>query len=257
MDNIRFIFWEGLKVLTLVLLGLLATKSVASLGSREQGRESKRLPILKGLLYSPILILAALGAVCAGNDVAAEVYDWTSQGSLARSQLGRAYDNAVRAVRIRPGVIRYWRQVVLAKIAAHQFESALDDRPAFEWLSNGSPDEEDAYRFALCDFYLGRYDSVISATQQLIAQNPRYAAPYVLEGLSQTAKGKYDEAEKAFLAVLQIYPNHQAAVEGLAHTYFLWGKRTAATSVLNETAKYAFPPDAKKRFEDLKAIYAQ
>jgi tetratricopeptide (TPR) repeat protein len=257
VDNIRFIFWEGLKVLTLVLLGFLAAKSVASLDPSEQGMAPKRFSIVKSGLYCLILILVVLGAICAGNDVAAEVYHWTSQANLDHSQPARAYDNAVRAVRVRPGNLRYWRQVVLAKIGLHQFESALDDRPAFESLTKGSLDEEDAYRFILCDFHLGRYESVVRAAQKLIDLNPRYAAPYILQGLSDTALGKYDQAEKAFLAVLQIYPNHQAAVEGLAHTYFLWGKRSAATDVLTETAKYAFPPEARKRFEDLKAIYAQ
>jgi cytochrome c-type biogenesis protein CcmH/NrfG len=92
---------------------------------------------------------------------------------------------------------------------------------------------------------------------RLIRQNPAYAAPYVLQGLAYTAEKKYPEAQQSFLGVLQIFPNNQAAVEGLARAFYLGGDRQRARAVLDETAKFPFPPPARERFEALKGLYDQ
>ena len=70
MEVIRFVFWEAVKVLALVFLGLVATKAVAALIVRKAW--------MKPALYALILALAGLGAWEAGNDVAAEVYMWSA-----------------------------------------------------------------------------------------------------------------------------------------------------------------------------------
>jgi len=115
----------------------------------------------------------------------------------------------------------------------------------------------DEYQFALCSYFLGQYDQVVATTLRLIRQNPSYAAPYVLQGLTYIAEQKYPEAEQSFLAVLQIFPNNQAAVEGLARSYYLGGDRQRALGVLAETAKFPFSEPARQRFEALKGLYDQ
>jgi len=257
VEKISFIFWEAIKVLSLALLALLAAKAVASLPSWGTDGTIKRPWWVKGVLYSAILILVLLGAWNVGHDVAAESYLWASQDNMEHSQFVKAYTNALRAVRLRPGVVRYWRALVAAKVYLQQFESALDDLPALQAVNDGELDEKDSYRFAACYFFLVRYDKAISLTQQLIRDNRFYASPYVLQGMAYTALRKYSQAEQTFLAVLQMFPDHQAAVEGLAHAYFLAGNRARALAVLNETTKYHFSPEAKKRFEALKGLYGQ
>ena len=252
METIKFIFWEAMKALGLVFVGLLAVKTAANL---KYGTGWLRW--LKGGLYVLILGLTLLGARTVGYDVAAQVYLSASQDELTHARYPRAYDNALRAVQLRPGSLRCWRQLALTKIYLRQFASLLDDMPAFQSLAGGKLDEEDAYRFALCYFYLADYDKVLQLTRQLISQNRFYAAPYVLEGLAYTAQKKYHDAELTFLNVLQMFPTHEAAVEGLAHAYFLDGNRAGAVAVLNLTSKHAFPSDARQRFEALKALYAQ
>jgi tetratricopeptide (TPR) repeat protein len=252
METIKFIFWEAMKVLGLVFVGLLAVKTVANMKYRVGW-----LRWLKGALYALISGLTLLGARTVGYDVAAQVYLSASQDELTHAQYSRAYDNALRAVQLRPGSLRCWRALALTKIYLRQFASLLDDMPAFQSLAGGKLDEEDAYRFALCYFYLADYDKVLPLTRKLISQNRFYAAPYVLEGLAYTAQKKYRDAELTFLDVLQMFPTHEAAVEGLAHAYFLDGNRAGAITVLNLTSKHAFPSDARQRFEALKALYAQ
>jgi tetratricopeptide (TPR) repeat protein len=257
VEKIHFIFWEAMKVLGLAFLGLLAAKAVASLAPPEDSHRRQRLGRVKMFLYAAILAMAVWGARNVGYNVAAEAYLWASRDNLAHSEYAKAYVNALRAVQLRPGVLRYWRGLVVSKVHAWQFESALADLPVLRAVSGGDLDEEDSYRFAVCHYLLGQYDETISSTQTLIERNRFYAAPYVLQGAAYTAQKKYPEAERVYLAVLQIFPNHAAAVEGLAHVYFLEGNRARALSVLNETAKYQFPPEARKRFEALKGLYAQ
>ena len=219
MELIRFIFWEAAKVLGLVFLGMVSAKAVAALTVHKSW--------IKLPLYALILGLAGLGAWYAGNDVAAQVYMWSCDSNLDQGDRVKAYSNATQAVSLRPNNLSYWHSLMQAKIHLNQLQSVLDDEPAVRALSNGNLDEEDEYQFALCWFFLGQYDKVVATTLRLIRQNPSYAAPYVLQGLAYTAEKKYPEAQQSFLAVLQIFPNNQAAVEGSGARLLSW-RRSAA-----------------------------
>jgi tetratricopeptide (TPR) repeat protein len=249
MEILRYVFWEAVKILGLIFLGLLSAKTVASL--------SMRRAWVKPTLYALILALAALGAWILGNDMAAEVYMWSSDSNLRDGDLAKGYSNALQAVTLRPANVHYWRTLVESKIRLEQLQSALDDEPAMRALGDGKLDEVDDYQFALCSFFLGKYDPVIATTQRLIRQNPSYAAPYVLQGLTYTAERNYPEAEQSFTTILQNFPTHQAAVEGLARAYYLSGDRKHALAVLDETTNYPFPADVRQRFEALKGFYGQ
>ncbi len=257
MDLLRFVFWEAMKILCLAFLGLLAAKAVGNLPMAVEGSGRGGSSKLKITLYVAVLALAVLGAWRVGYDVAAEAYTSASQSNLQRGEYLKAYSNALSAVEIRPGQIRYWRALAMAKLYLRQFSSLLADEPAFRALSGGGLDEADAYRFTLCHFLMGEYQPVIASTEELIRQNPAYAAPYVLQGLSYTAMKNYPAAERSFLAVLEQFPVNQAAVEGLAHAYFLEGNRTRARQALSETVKFPFPPEARKRFDALRELYGQ
>jgi tetratricopeptide (TPR) repeat protein len=257
VEAFRFIFWEAMKVLALIFAGLLAAKSVAGMAAGERTDKAKQLRLLKALCYVTILALVFLGAWNVGYDVAAESYFWASGDNVERKQFAKAYVTALRAVEIRPANLGYWRALVLAKIYLHQFASALDDAPALQSLNGGDLNSADAYRLVVCCLARAQYSQVVTMTQRLIQRNPLYAAPYVLQGMAYTAQKQYSEAERSFRQALQIFPNHQAAVEGLAHAYFLAGYTSQALAVLNETAKCPFSPEARKRFEALKALYAQ
>lgn len=252
METVRFLFWEVIEALSLALLGLVATKAVAGLAKGPGSRRGVQVA-----LYAVIAALVALGARTIGYDAAAQLYLSAGRDSIAHTEYLKAYENALQAVELRPGSLRYWRALTLAKMALRQFQSAVDDLPAYESLTGGQLDEEDDYRFTLCYFYLTQYDRVLALTKKLISQNRFYAAPYVLQGLVYTAEKKYRDAELSFLDVLQTFPSHQAAVEGLAHAYFLDGNRAAALEVLDQTSRHSFSPEARKRFKALKALYVQ
>jgi len=249
MEIIRFVFWEAVKIIGLVFLGLVATKAVAGLAAPKAW--------IKPALYALIMALAAVGAWEAGNDVAAQGYVWSCNSNLERGDLSKAYSNALQAVRLRPKNLSYWQTLIQVKTRLQQFQSVLDDEPAVRALSNGDLDELDEYQYALCSYFLGQYDKVVATTLRLIRQNPAYASPYVLQGLAYTAEKKYPEAQQSFLAVLQIFPNNQGAVEGLARAFYLGGNRQKALTVLDETAKFPFPPPVRQRFEALKGLYDQ
>src|SRR5579862_2181500 len=87
VEIIRFAFWEAVKVLALVLLTLVCVKSVATLRLRRTW--------MKLALNALVIIFAGLGAWYAGNDVAAQVYMWSSQSSIGRDDLVKAYSNAM------------------------------------------------------------------------------------------------------------------------------------------------------------------
>jgi tetratricopeptide (TPR) repeat protein len=247
MEIVRFVFWEAAKILGLVFLGMVSAKAVAGLVTPKAW--------MKTVLYSLIVAFAMLGAWFAGNDVAAEVYMWTSNRDAGN--LVKSYANAYQAVRMRPNNLSYWHSLQRTKMNMRQLESVLEDEPAVTALSGGTLDEEDEYQFSLCEFFLGHYDKVVASTLRLIRQNPSYAAPYVLQGLAYTAAKKYPEAQQSFTAVLQIFPNNQAAVENLARAYYLGGDRQKALGVLNETSKFAFGPAERQRFDALKGLYDQ
>ena len=249
MELIKFIFWEAAKILALVFLGLVCAKSAAQV---VVGRAWT-----KTALYAVILGMVGLGAWYTGNDVAAETYAVSSGNYLNRGDLFKAYSNAMQAVSLRPNNLTYWRVLIQTKIRLQQLQSVLDDEPAVRALSGGSLDEEDEYDYALCAYFLGQYDRVAATCLRLIRQNPAYAAPYVLQGLAYTAQKKYLEAQQSFIAVLQLFPSNQAAVENLARAYYLGGDRQRALGVLDETTKYSFPPAARQRFLALKGLYEQ
>ena len=246
MEQLRFIFWELLKILGVAFTSLLAAKAVAS-----------RLARAKPWLYAVILALVGFGAWNLGYDIAAEVYYWASLSDAQNSRLSNAYLNSLQAVGLRPGVPRYWQALEAAKFSLGQFASVIDDLPAIQRLTGGDLDEVNSYRFAVCLFALGRYDEALSITERVISQNRFYMPPYILQGNVLTAQRKYSEAQQAFVAVLRILPTDQAAVEGLAHAYFLEGNRQQALKVLNETSKLPFSAEAQKRFEALKGLYGQ
>jgi tetratricopeptide (TPR) repeat protein len=257
MEMARFIFWTALKTLSLVFLGLLAAKAVAGLRVPGGAGQANRLGAVRGVLYLLILLPVILGARDVGNEVAARNYVWTSEENLAQGQLAKAYANALRAVELRPGMLGHWQLLARVKLALRQFASVVADMPAIQSLSGGKLDEDDAYRLAAAYYFLGQHEKVYPLTQQMIRDNHMYAAAYVLQGYSYLAQKKYPEAEKTFLEVLQLFPTQQSAVEGLAHAHFLAGNTAAALDVLDQTAKFPFPPEARKRFEALKALYAQ
>jgi tetratricopeptide (TPR) repeat protein len=257
MEVVHFAFWEAIKVLALALLGLLAAKVVANLRPPMSEAGSGQLRRIKAGLYLLILALVMVGAWNTAYDVAAEVYYWANQDYLDRKAYPQAYLDALRAVQLRPGVLRYWRALLTSKMYVGQFVSALEDRPALESLSGGSLDEGDAYQFALCSYFLAKYEDVERETQRLIQQSPHYVASYVLQGLAYTAQRKFHEAEQSYEDALRFQPNSQVAVEGLVHAYFLDGDRARALAVLEETATRPFSAEARKRFEALKGLYVQ
>jgi tetratricopeptide (TPR) repeat protein len=256
VNEIRFIFWEVLKTVALILLALLSAKAIGGLRTGATDT-TQRLRIMRGLLYFVLLALVAVGALGIGDDVAAELYFRASGSNLDRSQVAQAYNNALSAVRLRPSVLRYWQMLATTKLRQGQFESLVEDQPALQALSHGRLEESDAMRCALARFFLGQYAQVIPLTQELIRNNRLYAAPYVLQGNTFLALKNYPEAERSFLEVLQIFPRQADAVEGLAHVHFVAGDTRRALAVLDETTRYSFPPEARKRFASLKALYAQ
>jgi tetratricopeptide (TPR) repeat protein len=257
VNEIRFVFWEVMKTVALILLALLSAKAIGGIRTGGMPDTGRRLRFARGLLYLVLLALVAVGALGIGDDVAAELYFTASGGNLDRSQVGQAYNNALSAVRLRPGVLRYWQMLAATKLRQGQFRSLLEDQKTLQALSSGRLEESDEMRCALAQFFLGQYEQVIPLTRQLIHNNRYYAAPYVLQGNTFLALKNYPEAERSFLEVLQILPSQEDAVEGLAHAHFLAGDTRQALAVLDETARHPFPPEARKRFASLKALYAE
>jgi tetratricopeptide (TPR) repeat protein len=257
VNEIRFVFWEVMKTVALILLALLSAKAIGGLRNGGVPDTGRRLRLVRGLLYFVLLALVAVGALGIGDDVAAELYFAASGDNLDRSQVGQAYNNALSAVRLRPNVLRYWQMLAVTKLRQGQFKSLLEDQRTLQALSAGRLEESDAMRCALAQFFLGQYEQVIPLTRELIHNNRFYAAPYVLQGNTFLALKNYPEAERSFLEVLQILPSQEDAVEGLAHAHFLAGDTRQALAVLDQTARHPFPPEARKRFASLKALYAQ
>jgi tetratricopeptide (TPR) repeat protein len=257
VNEIRFIFWEFMKTVALILLALLSAKAITGMRTGSTPERSRQLRWVRGVLYAVLVALVAVGALDIGHDAAAELYFTASGDNLDRLQVAQAYNNAMSAVRLRPGVLRYWQMLEAIKLRQGQFLSLLEDQPTLQVLNHGRLEQSDAMRCALARFFLGQYEQVIPLTRELIQHNRFYAAPYVLQGNTFLALKDYPEAERSFLEVLQIFPSQEDAVEGLSHTHFLRGDRRQALAVLNETDRHPFPPEARKRFASLKALYAQ
>lgn len=250
MEFARFLFIAGIKGLGILFLALLASKAVGSL----KGERAKASPV-QWALNGLILGLVVWGAMTLGYDLAAETYVRASGRNLAERNGNQALINAQRAVALRPGNIGYWQTLSEIKFAQKQYASTLADAPALKALSGGKLEESDAYRLAVCHYLLGEYGQVHPLTQALLHDNPAYAAPQVLEGYTLLAEKRPDEASKVFLEVLRMYPSQQSAVEGLAHAQYLSGNRASALSVLDQTSRYPFAPEARRRFEALKGLY--
>ena len=197
-----------------------------------------------------------LGARGVGTDTSAGIHALASEDDLRHSRLDSAYSNALRAVELRPGIIIYWNDLSASKFLHGQFESVLEDEPILSALNGGKLDDETALRFAYCHYFLGQYDQVFPLTGQVIRDSGYNPVPYVLEGMTYMSQKEFARAEQRFLDVLQFAPVQQAAVEGLAHTHFLMGDPVGALEVLNQAQKFPFPPEARQRFNALKAFYA-
>ena len=257
MEQVRFIFFELLKILGVAFTSLLAVKGVASLKAAEENTLANRLARAKPWLYAVILALVVFGAWNLGYDIAAEVYYWASLGDAQNSRPARGYLNSLQAVVLRPGVPRYWQSLESAKFSLGQWASVVDDRSALQRVVGQELDEVDSYRVAVCLFFLGRYDEALRITERLVAQNAFYLPPYILQGHVLLAQRKFGDAQQAFLSALRVLPTDQGAVEGLAHAYFLEGSRQQALKVLEDTSKFPFSIEAQKRFEALKGLYGQ
>jgi tetratricopeptide (TPR) repeat protein len=257
VEQVRFIFWELLKILGVAFVSLLAVKGVASLKATAEGTLASRLADAKLWFYALILALVVLGARNLGYDIAAEVYYWTALSDAQHSRAAKSYLNSLQAVVLRPGIPRYWQALESAKFSLGQWASVVDDSPALQRVTGRDLDEVDSYRLAVSLFFLGRYDEARRITERLVAQNRLYLPPYILQGHVLTAQGKYGEAQQTFQAALNVLPTDRAAVEGLAHAYFLEGNRQQALKILEDTTKFPFPIEAQKRFAALKGLYGQ
>ena len=255
MNELQFTLAESLKALALLFLALFATKALEAMP-----RASDRAARYRLIRTAGYALTAALAIWCArglGIEVSAGVHNFAAAAALSRQEPGRAYTNALRAVELRPGVVAHWENLERSKITLRQFASALRDESALTAASGGELDEADALLYAWCHYDVGDYDRALAGTEALIHKNPYFAAPYVLKGMVRIAEKDFDQAEKTFLAVLQMFPDDPQAVEGLAHAYYLSGNRVRAEEVLRQTEQYSFPPAARRRIEELKRLYAQ
>jgi tetratricopeptide (TPR) repeat protein len=257
LEQVRFIFWELLKILGVSFVSLLAVKGVASLKVTENDALASRLARARVLLYALVLAMAAFGAWNFGYDIAAEVYYRSSLSDAQPARPAKNYLNALQAVQLRPGILRYWQALESAKFKFGQWASVVDDMPAMQRVAGRDLDEVDSYRVAVSLYYLGRYDEASRVTERLIRQNRLYLPPLILQGHILIAQRKYGEAERVLVSALNVLPTDQLAVEGLAHAYFLDGNRQQALQVLEETSRFPFPAEAQKRFEALKGLYGQ
>jgi len=255
MEIPHFIFWEGLKAVSLIFLALLAAKIIIVLKFKRQGARTQIA--IKAALLLVLLVTAAFGARSLGYDTAAELYYLAAFKNFQQGHIRLAYSNSMRAVRLRPGELRYWQMLERIKIKGHQFASALKDEPALKTLDGGQLGLDDEARFATCRYFLGRYQQVISMTQQMIRQNRLYPVAYILQGMSYIALKQYTSAENTLVPMLGFFPTDVNGVAALAHAYFLAGDTPRALAVLDATRKYTFSAEARQRFEDLKALYAQ
>lgn len=247
MNELQFTLAESLKALALLFLALVASKALAAARNRSVSAAGRALTV----------VLALWAARGLGVEISAGINNFAAAGALGRQDGARALAHALRAVTLMPGKLDYWENLERSKIALLQFESALKDESVLTALSGGELDEPDALLYAWCHYGVGDYDQALSRTRRLIQKNPYFSAPYDLEGRTYLAQKHYGQAEKTYLSVLQMFPNDAQAVEGLAHAYYLSGNAAGAEAVLGQTSQYSFPPEARRRFEDLKRFYAR
>jgi Flp pilus assembly protein TadD len=247
MNALQFTLAESLKTLALLFLALVSSKVAAASRIRSMSLAGR-------VLTAALAIWAARGL---GVEISAGIHNFAAASTLDRQNPAAAYSHALRAITLMPGTLSYWENLERSKIALRQFESALKDEPVLRRLSGGELDESDALLYAWCHYDVGDYDLALARTRRLIQKNPYFSAPYVLEGSTYLAEKNYGQAEKTYLSVLQMFPNNAQAVEDLAHSYYLSGNAAAAEEVLRQTSEYSFPAGARRRFADLKRLYAQ
>ncbi|MGD0697144.1 MAG: hypothetical protein ABSB82_20185 [Terriglobia bacterium] len=257
MDKAHFIFSETVAALALVFLSLLSVKAVGGLRWRGPEKSPPALVWIRSVLYVAIAALAIWGARGFGSDLAAGLRALASESDIQHTRFVQAYVNASRAVELRPNVAIYWRELSVAKFFLNQYQSALEDEPAYRALKGSEFDQEASMRYSYCHYALGQYAQVFPLTEQVIRENPMYPLPYIVEAMAYTAEKKYAHAMQRYLDALKYSPDQEACVVGLAHVHYLMGDPGGALEVLNATAKISFPPEARKRFDDLKAFYAQ
>jgi Flp pilus assembly protein TadD len=247
MNELQFTLAESLKALALLFLALIASRVAAATRIRS-------LSVAGRALTAALAIWAARGL---GVEISAGTHNFAAASELERQEPARAYANALRAAELKPGTLSYWESLEQSKVALRQFNSALQDEPVLTGLAGGELDESDALFYAWCHYDVGDYEQALARTRRLIRKNPYFAAPYTLQGHAYVAEKNYEQAKQSYLTVLQMFPNDAAAVEGLAHVYYLSGNAAGAEEVLRQTGKYSFPAEARRRFEDLKRLYAQ
>ena len=254
-ETFRFFIGQGMGVLALMILALLSIKGFLAYSRARRGKSG-----LRWLGWGAVgvsVALAVWGAYGIGRNVAAEVSYFNGQYRYGGEEREQALENAVRAIEFRPGSIRYWKYLTSLKMSMHQFSSALEDRPAYLELGSGSIELEDRYRFASCHYFLEDYELAIAELKTLAKEYPYFPAAQVLLGVSYTAQKNYRQAEEVLLALLQRFPSHQVAVEGLARALYLQNRKEHAVQLLEQTRKVPFPPAVRKHFDELILLYGK
>lgn len=257
VEIFRFTFWEGLKVVGLVLFSLLAVRTIAAMFPSTDQFPRGKASMVRVALHGLIVLLALAGAWGAGHNISAEVSWFESQKDMEHGDIKMAFLRALRAVQLRPGNILYWRQLEQVKQALGQADSQLADLPAFEQLHPAGMDENDQYAFAVAYFLAGKYEPALRMTSALIRGNSSFASPYILQAFVLMHQRDYTNAIGTLRLLLQSTPGNETAVTVLAHVYFLQGDRAAALATLDETLKVPFPVEARSHFEELKELYGQ
>ena len=254
-ETFRFFLVQGLGVLALMILALLSVQGFLAYSRTRRGKSA-----LQWLGWGAVgvsVALAVWGAYGIGRNVAAEVSYLNGQYRYGAEEQEQALENAVRAIEFRPGNIRYWKYLTSLKMSMRQFSSALEDRPAYLELGSGSIEVEDRYRFANCHYFLEDYELAIAELKTLTKEYPYFPAAQVLLGVSYTAQKNYRQAEEVLLALLQRFPSHQVAVEGLARVLYLQNRKENAVQLLEQTRKVPFPPAVRKHFDELILLYGK
>jgi len=255
-ELLPFYLLQSLKTLILIVMTLLALKGIRGLRFLHPPLPSSQR-VLRGAAVGVILFAALWGGYGIGRQVAARAAYLTGQRHLAKGDNQSAYSAAVWAVRLRSGELRYWRQLTGVKMRLRQFSSALQDMPAYRELGNGKIDAEDQYRFAGCRFFLEEYDPAIALLEELVKKNPYFPAPQLMLGRAQVKKKNYPQAEAVLLNLLQRFPSHPLAVEGLARILVLQNRKADAVTLLQQTKKVSFPPSVRRHFQELMSFYAE
>lgn len=254
-ETLRFFLVQGVGVLALIVLALVSVKGFLAFSGVRPGKSSLRWVRWFGVAVT--LSLAVWGAYGIGRNVAAEVSFLSGLYRFRGEEREQAFENAVRAIQFQPGNIRYWKYLTSVKMSMHQFSSALEDRPVYLKLGRGSIEVEDRYRFASCHYFLEDYELAVADLKSLAKEYPYFPAAQMLLGVTYTAQKNYRQAEEVLLALLQRFPSHQIAVEGLARVLYLQNRNEHAVRLLEQTRKVPFSPAVRKHFDELILLYGK